>query len=145
MSKQVRVRFAPSPTGPLHIGGVRTALFNYLFAKKNNGVFFYGLKIPTKIVFPGAETYIMEALEWLGIPPDETIGKNEKFGPYRQSERKPLYNYADQLINTGWAYYAFDSAEALDAARKEQEEQGKTFIYNPHQQRNIRYFSGNFY
>jgi glutamyl-tRNA synthetase len=73
----------------------------------------------------------MEALEWLGIPPDETIGKNEKFGPYRQSERKPLYkDYADQLINTGWAYYAFDSAEALDAARKEQEEQGKTFIYN---------------
>jgi glutamyl-tRNA synthetase len=72
----------------------------------------------------------MEALEWLGIPPDETIGKNEKFGPYR-SERKPLYkDYADQLINTGWAYYAFDSAEALDAARKEQEEQGKTFIYN---------------
>jgi glutamyl-tRNA synthetase len=71
----------------------------------------------------------MEALEWLGIPPDETIGKNEKFGPY-QSERKPLYkDYADQLINTGWAYYAFDSAE-LDAARKEQEEQGKTFIYN---------------
>jgi glutamyl-tRNA synthetase len=74
MSKQVRVRFAPSPTGPLHIGGVRTALFNYLFAKKNNGVFFYELKIPNRFV-PGAEAYIMEALEWLGISPDETIGK----------------------------------------------------------------------
>jgi glutamyl-tRNA synthetase len=125
MSKQVRV-FCTQSNGPLHIGGVRTALFNYLFAKKNNGVFFYGLKIPQNRFVPGAETYIMEALEWLGIPPDETIGKNEKFGPYRQSERKPLYkDYADQLINTGWAYYAFDSAEALDAARKEQEEQGK--------------------
>ncbi|MFT7396335.1 MAG: glutamyl-tRNA synthetase [Flavobacterium sp.] len=132
MSKQVRVRFAPSPTGPLHIGGVRTALFNYLFAKKNNGVFFLRIEDTDQNRFvPGAEAYIMEALKWLGIPPDETIGKNEKFGPYRQSERKPLYrDYANQLINTGWAYYAFDSAEALDAARKEQEEQGKTFIYN---------------
>jgi glutamyl-tRNA synthetase len=81
----------------------------------------------------------MEALEWLGIPPDETIGKNEKFGPYRQSERKPLYkDYADQLINTGWAYYAFDSAEALDAARKEQEEKENLYLQS-HQQRNIRY------
>jgi glutamyl-tRNA synthetase len=132
MSKQVRVRFAPSPTGPLHIGGVRTALFNYLFAKKNNGVFFLRIEDTDQNRFvPGAEAYIMEALEWLEIPPDETIAKNEKFGPYRQSERKPLYReYADQLINSGWAYYAFDSAEALDAARKEQEEQGKTFIYN---------------
>jgi glutamyl-tRNA synthetase len=132
MSKQVRVRFAPSPTGPLHIGGVRTALFNYLFAKKNNGVFFLRIEDTDQNRFvPGAEAYIMEALQWLGISPDETIGKNEKFGPYRQSERKPLYReYADKLINSGWAYYAFDSAEALDAARKEQEEQGKTFIYN---------------
>ncbi|SEA19226.1 glutamyl-tRNA synthetase [Flavobacterium gillisiae] len=132
MSKQVRVRFAPSPTGPLHIGGVRTALFNYLFAKKNNGVFFLRIEDTDQNRFvPGAEAYIMEALEWLGISPDETIGKNEKFGPYRQSERKPLYReYADKLINSGWAYYAFDSAEALDAARKEQEAQGNTFIYN---------------
>jgi glutamyl-tRNA synthetase len=132
MSKQVRVRFAPSPTGPLHIGGVRTALFNYLFAKKNNGIFFLRIEDTDQNRFvPGAEAYIMEALQWLGISPDETIGKNEKFGPYRQSERKPLYReYADQLINTGWAYYAFDTAEALDTARKEQEEQGKTFIYN---------------
>ncbi|MFV8368785.1 glutamate--tRNA ligase [Flavobacterium sp. LB2R40] len=134
MSKQVRVRFAPSPTGPLHIGGVRTALFNYLFAKKNNGVFFLRIEDTDQNRFvPGAEKYIMEALEWLGIAPDETIGKNEKFGPYRQSERKDLYQqYAAELINSGNAYYAFDTAEALDAARKLEEEQGKTFIYNHH-------------
>ena len=134
MSKQVRVRFAPSPTGPLHIGGVRTALFNYLFAKKNNGVFFLRIEDTDQNRFvPGAEEYIMEALEWLGIAPDETIGKNEKFGPYKQSERKHLYlKYADDLINSGNAYYAFDTAEALDAHRKQHEEQGKTFIYNHH-------------
>jgi glutamyl-tRNA synthetase len=132
MSNPIRVRFAPSPTGPLHIGGVRTALFNYLFAKKNGGTFFLRIEDTDQNRFvPGAEEYIMEALEWLGISPDETIGKNEKFGPYRQSERKHLYKqYADQLINTGWAYYAFDTAEALDAQRKADEEQGKTFIYN---------------
>ena len=134
MSKQVRVRFAPSPTGPLHIGGVRTALFNYLFAKKNNGVFFLRIEDTDQNRYvPGAEEYIMEALEWLGIAPDETIGKNEKFGPYRQSERKHLYKqYADQLINSGNAYYAFDTADALDAARKLEEDQGNTFIYNHH-------------
>ena len=134
MSKQVRVRFAPSPTGPLHIGGVRTALFNYLFAKKHGGTFFLRIEDTDQNRFvPGAESYILEALEWLGIAPDETIGKNEKFGPYRQSERKDLYQqYAEQLINSGWAYYAFDTAEALDAHRKEHEEQGKTFIYNHH-------------
>jgi nondiscriminating glutamyl-tRNA synthetase len=132
MSKQVRVRFAPSPTGPLHIGGVRTALFNYLFAKKNNGVFYLRIEDTDQTRFvPGAEEYIMEALEWLGISPEETVGKNEKFGPYRQSDRKELYQkYADQLINSGWAYYAFDTPEALDALRKEQEAEGKTFIYN---------------
>lgn len=134
MSKQVRVRFAPSPTGPLHIGGVRTALFNYLFAKKNNGVFYLRIEDTDQNRFvPGAEEYIMEALDWLGIAPSETFGKNEKFGPYRQSERKHLYKqYADQLINSGWAYYAFDTAEALDAHRKQHEAEGKTFIYNWH-------------
>lgn len=134
MSKQVRVRFAPSPTGPLHIGGVRTALFNYLFAKKHKGVFYLRIEDTDQNRFvPGAEEYIFEALEWLGIAPSETIGKNEKFGPYRQSERKELYKqYADQLINSGWAYYAFDTAEALDEHRKQHEEQGKTFIYNWH-------------
>ena len=134
MSKQVRVRFAPSPTGPLHIGGVRTALFNYLFAKKNGGVFYLRIEDTDQNRFvPDAENYILEALEWLGISPDETIGKNEKFGPYRQSERKHLYKqYADELINSGWAYYAFDTSEALDLHRKQHEEQGKTFIYNHH-------------
>ena len=132
MSKQVRVRFAPSPTGPLHIGGVRTALFNYLFAKKHGGTFYLRIEDTDQTRFvPGAEAYIFEALEWLGIAPDETVGKNEKFGPYRQSERKAMYQqYADQLINSGWAYYAFDTAESLDAMRKEAEANGKTFIYN---------------
>ena len=125
MSRQVRVRFAPSPTGPLHIGGVRTALFNYLFAKKNNGVFFLRIEDTDQNRFvPGAEEYIMQALEWLGITPDETIGKNEKFGPYKQSERKHLYkHYADELINSGNTYYAFDTAEAFDFHRKQHEEQ----------------------
>lgn len=134
MLKPIRVRFAPSPTGPLHIGGVRTALFNYLFAKKNNGTFFLRIEDTDQNRFvPGAEEYILEALNWLGIAPDETVGKNEKFGPYRQSERKKLYQqYANQLINSGNAYYAFDTAEALDAHRKQHEEQGKTFIYNHH-------------
>ena len=134
MSNKVRVRFAPSPTGPLHIGGVRTALFNYLFAKKNGGTFFLRIEDTDQNRFvPGAESYIQEALEWLGIAPDETIGKNEKFGPYRQSERKEIYKeYANQLIQTGWAYYAFDTAESLDFQRKQDEENGKTFIYNHH-------------
>jgi glutamyl-tRNA synthetase len=134
MSKQVRVRFAPSPTGPLHIGGVRTALYNYLFAKKHNGVFFLRIEDTDQNRFvPGAEQYVLEALEWLGISPDETIGKNEKFGPYRQSERKELYHqYADFLIENNHAYYAFDTPEALDFHRKQHEEKGKTFIYNHH-------------
>ena len=132
MSKQVRVRFAPSPTGPLHIGGVRTALFNYLFAKKHNGVFYIRIEDTDQTRFvPGAEEYIFEALKWLGIEPDETIGKNEKFGPYKQSERKHLYkDFALQLVRDGHAYYAFDSAEDLDTKRKEAEANGKTFIYN---------------
>lgn len=134
MSKPVRVRFAPSPTGPLHIGGVRTALFNYLFAKKNNGTFYLRIEDTDQNRFvPGAENYIFEALEWLGIPPSETVNKNEKFGPYRQSERKEIYKqYAETLLEKGWAYYAFDSAESLDKHRKQHEAEGKTFIYNWH-------------
>lgn len=132
MSKQVRVRFAPSPTGPLHIGGVRTALFNYLFAKKNKGTFYIRIEDTDQTRFvPGAESYIFEALKWLGIEPDETIGKNEKFGPYRQSDRKHLYKkYALDLVHSGWAYYAFDTPTELDILRKEAESEGKTFIYN---------------
>lgn len=132
MPKQVRVRFAPSPTGPLHIGGVRTALFNYLFAKKHNGVFYLRIEDTDQNRYvPGAEEYITEALNWCGIPYDEGIGKEGKYGPYRQSERKAIYKeYADTLIKSGWAYYAFDTAEALDELRKQEEAEGKTFIYN---------------
>ena len=134
MSKNVRVRFAPSPTGPLHIGGVRTALFNYLFAKKHNGTFVLRIEDTDQNRYvEGAEDYIVESLNWCGIPFDEGPGKNEKFGPYRQSERKHLYKqYAEELIAKGKAYYAFDTTEALDANRKEHESQGKTFIYNWH-------------
>ena len=136
MSQQVRVRFAPSPTGPLHIGGVRTALFNYLFAKKHGGVFYLRIEDTDQNRFvPGAEAYIMEALEWLGIAPDETVGKNEKFGPYRQSERKAIYRqYAEKMIASGDAYYAFDTPESLDSLRKTAEENGGAFTYN-HQSR----------
>ena len=132
MSKTVRVRYATSTTGPLHIGGVRTALFNYLFAKKNNGTFYLRIEDTDQNRFvEGAEEYIMEALEWLGIAPVETVGKNEKFGPYRQSERKELYKqYADRLIASGNAYYAFDTPDSLDTLRKQFETEGKTFIYN---------------
>ena len=132
MNKPVRVRFAPSPTGPLHIGGVRTALFNYLFAKKHGGIFYIRIEDTDQTRFVAeAEDYIFEALEWLGISPDETIGKNEKFGPYRQSDRKEIYKqYADELIQSGWAYYAFDTPEKLDELRKNAETEGKTFIYN---------------
>jgi glutamyl-tRNA synthetase len=132
MNKPVRVRFAPSPTGPLHIGGVRTALFNYLFAKKHGGTFYIRIEDTDQTRFVAeAEDYIFEALEWLGISPDETIGKNEKFGPYRQSDRKEIYKqYADGLIQSGWAYYAFDTPEKLDELRKNAESEGKTFIYN---------------
>ena len=134
MTDNVRVRFAPSPTGPLHIGGVRTALFNYLFAKKHNGTFVLRIEDTDQTRYvPNAEQYIIDALEWCNIPFDESPGKNEKFGPYRQSERKHLYKqYADQLITEGKAYYAFDTSEELDTHRKNHEEKGKTFIYNWH-------------
>lgn len=134
MTKNVRVRFAPSPTGPLHIGGVRTALFNYLFAKKHNGTFILRIEDTDQNRYvEGAENYIVNALNWCGIPFDEGVNKNEKFGPYRQSERKHIYKeYADKLIASGNAYYAFDTAENLDFHRKDHEAKGKTFIYNWH-------------
>ena len=134
MSKKVRVRFAPSPTGPLHIGGVRTALFNYLFAKKHGGDFILRIEDTDQNRYvEGAEQYIIDSLNWCGIPFDEGIGKDGGHGPYRQSERKSLYKeYANMLIKSGKAYYAFDSAESLDAHRKNHEENGKTFIYNWH-------------
>ncbi|OEK06057.1 glutamate--tRNA ligase [Flavivirga aquatica] len=134
MTKDVRVRFAPSPTGPLHIGGVRTALFNYLFAKKHNGSFILRIEDTDQTRYvEGAEQYIIDALNWCQMPFDEGPGKNEKFGPYKQSERKHLYKeYADKLIASGNAYYAFDTSEALDFHRKDHETKGKTFIYNWH-------------
>ena len=130
----VRVRFAPSPTGPLHIGGVRTALFNYLFAKKHQGTFILRIEDTDQNRYvEGAEAYIKESLEWCGIPFDEGPGKNGGFGPYRQSERKEKYHaFAKALLESGNAYYAFDTAEELNAQRKEYEANGKTFIYNWH-------------
>ncbi len=134
MSENVRVRFAPSPTGPLHIGGVRTALFNYLFAKKNHGTFVLRIEDTDQTRYvPGAEDYIKESLEWCGIPYDEGPGKEGTFGSYRQSERKGMYHaYAKMLLDSNDAYYAFDTPENLDAHRKDHEARGKTFIYNWH-------------
>lgn len=139
MSSQVRVRFAPSPTGPLHIGGVRTALYNYLFAKKHNGVFILRIEDTDQNRYvPGAEEYIIKALNWCGIPYDEGPEKDGGFGPYRQSERKNKYlAFAKKLVESGDAYYAFDTADDLDARRKELEAQGKTFIYNWHNRQNL--------
>ncbi|QIA06330.1 glutamate--tRNA ligase [Draconibacterium halophilum] len=129
--KKVRVRFAPSPTGPLHMGGVRTALFNYLFAKKHGGEFILRIEDTDQTRFvPGAEDYIIESLNWCGLTPVEGPGIDGDFGPYRQSERKKLYKkYADQLVESGWAYYAFDTAEEIDALRKEAEANKETFSY----------------
>jgi glutamyl-tRNA synthetase len=130
--EQVRVRFAPSPTGPLHIGGVRTALYNYLFAKKNGGIFILRIEDTDQSRFvEGAEQYIMESLEWCGIKVDEGIREGGNYGPYRQSDKKEIFRkYADMLINKGDAYYAFDTPEELEGMRKDSEKAGKTFIYN---------------
>ena len=142
MERRTRVRFAPSPTGPLHMGGVRTALYNYLYAKQNGGDFIIRIEDTDSHRFvPGAEKYIIEALNWCGIHPDEGVDENgnvvevasEKHphAPYRQSQRKGIYrSYADQLIANGYAYYAFDTAEELEAKRTAAESAGGTFIYN---------------
>jgi glutamyl-tRNA synthetase len=129
---QVRVRFAPSPTGPLHIGGVRTALYNYLFAKKHKGTFILRIEDTDQVRFvEGAEEYIMESLSWCGIKVDEGIREGGDYSPYRQSDRKSIYKqYADILVEKGDAYYAFDTAEQLGKLREEAEKEGNTFIYN---------------
>ena len=134
MNNNVRVRFAPSPTGPLHIGGVRTALFNYLFAKKHGGSFLLRIEDTDQQRYvEGAEQYIIDALNWCNIPFDEGPGKEKGFGPYRQSERKHLYKkYAEELVENGKAYYAFDTPESLEFHRNDHEAKGKTFIYNWH-------------
>jgi glutamyl-tRNA synthetase len=132
MNKEVRVRFAPSPTGGLHIGGVRTALYNYLFAKKMGGKMLLRIEDTDQARFvPGAEDYIMQALEWVGIKIDEGVREGGPFAPYKQSERKSIYKeYAMKLVNEGNAYYAFDSNEELDAMRKRMEASSVSFAYN---------------
>ncbi|MDZ7612516.1 MAG: glutamate--tRNA ligase [Flavobacteriaceae bacterium] len=139
MDKEVRVRFAPSPTGPLHIGGVRTALFNYLFAKQKKGTFILRIEDTDQNRYvKNAEKYIIDSLNWAGIPFDEGPGKEGKYGPYRQSERKPIYQeYAKKLIDSGHAYYAFDTNEELDLLRDQYEKKGETFIYNHHNRKNL--------
>lgn len=121
MDRKVRVRFAPSPTGPLHIGGVRTALYNYLFAKQHGGDFVFRIEDTDSNRFvPGAEEYIIESFRWLGIKFDEGVGFGGEHGPYRQSERRDIYKkYVDQLLADGKAYIAFDTPEELDAKRQE--------------------------
>lgn len=142
MTKPARVRFAPSPTGPLHMGGVRTALYNYLYAKQSKGTFVLRIEDTDSQRFvPGAEEYIIDALRWCGIYPDEGVDENGKmvevasekhpFAPYRQSQRRGIYRkYAEELVAKGFAYYAFDTAEELDVLRKEAEAEKKTFTYN---------------
>jgi len=119
--ENIRVRFAPSPTGALHIGGVRTALYNYLFARQNGGKMILRIEDTDQTRFvPGAESYIIESLKWCGINFDEGVEQGGEYGPYKQSERKEIYQkYADKLIESGNAYYAFDTPEALDALRSE--------------------------
>ena len=132
MERPVRVRFAPSPTGPLHIGGVRTALYNYLFARRHKGTMILRIEDTDSQRFvPGAEDYILESLKWCGIEIDEGVGVGGPHAPYRQSERREIYLiYALQLVEAGWAYYAFDTAEELDALRREAEARGEAFAYN---------------
>ena len=138
--RQVRVRFAPSPTGPLHIGGVRTALYNYLFAKKNNGTFILRIE-DTDLgrLVGGAEEYIFQSLKWCGIIVDEGINEGGNYGPYRQSDRKGIYRkYADMLVDKGDAYYAFDTPEELEKQRTGSEKSGKTFLYNAAERKNLK-------
>jgi glutamyl-tRNA synthetase len=131
--REVRVRFAPSPTGPLHIGGVRTALYNYLFAKKNGGKFILRIEDTDQGRFvPGAEQYIIDSLTWGGILFDEGVHIGGPYAPYRQSDRKEVYQqYALKLLENGTAYYAFDSPEELDTIRKVYESRKETFQYGP--------------
>jgi glutamyl-tRNA synthetase len=131
MSK-VRVRFAPSPTGPLHIGGLRTALFNYLFARKHEGTFILRIEDTDQARYVAeAENYILSSLEWCGIGPDEGVGAGGALGPYRQSERKERYaEYADRLVRSGHAYLAFDTPEELDRKRSAAEAEKQTFTYD---------------
>jgi glutamyl-tRNA synthetase len=142
MNRRVRLRFAPSPTGPLHIGGVRTALYSYLYAKQKGGDFLLRIEDTDQTRFvPGAEEYIIESLHWCGIKIDEGVSVGGKHAPYRQSERKELgmyKKYAEQLIASGHAYYAFDTAEDLDAFRKAAEAKGESFSYSAQSRGQLR-------
>lgn len=140
MERKVRVRFAPSPTGALHLGGVRTALFNYLFARHNGGDFLLRIEDTDQTRYvPGAEEYIIKSLEWCGLKIDEGVSVGGEYGPYRQSERKALYKqYALQLVESGNAYYSFDTPEELEASRKACETKGETFIYNAQSRKSLR-------
>ncbi|WBX99183.1 glutamate--tRNA ligase [Chryseobacterium gambrini] len=137
---KVRVRFAPSPTGPLHLGGVRTALYDYLFAKNQGGEFVLRIEdTDTARYVEGAEEYIEEALEWCGIIADESPKKGGKFAPYRQSERRDIYDkYTEQILKTDYAYIAFDTAEELDAIRAEYEARGEVFSYDNKSRNRLR-------
>ena len=134
--RKVRVRFAPSPTGPLHIGGVRTALYNYLFARQHNGELVFRIEDTDSNRFvPGAEDYILESFRWLGIKFDEGVSFGGNHGPYRQSERREIYKkYVQQLVEEGKAYYAFDTPEELEAKRAE----GSNFQYDSHTRMQMR-------
>ncbi len=139
MSQNIRVRFAPSPTGPLHIGGVRTALYNYLFARKHGGSMILRIEDTDQGRFvPGAEAYIIESLAWCGIHFDESDAVGGPHAPYRQSDRKALYRqYSDQLIASGNAYYAFDTPEELEKLRKTAEDNKQTFTYNAESRKHL--------
>lgn len=140
MNRPVRVRFAPSPTGPLHIGGVRTALFNYLFARQHGGKFILRIEDTDSTRYvPGAEEYIFQSLEWCGLQVDEGVREGGEFAPYRQSDRRDIYwKYAQRLVDSGWAYYAFDTPESLDALRADAENRGESFAYGPHTRDTLR-------
>mgnify|MGYP000853109534 FL=1 len=129
--RKIRVRFAPSPTGPLHIGGVRTALYNFLFARHHGGTFILRIEDTDQTRYvEGAEDYIMDSLAWAGIKVDEGVREGGPFAPYRQSDRKEIYHrYADELLGSGDAYYAFDTPEELERLRQEYESRGETFNY----------------
>ena len=135
-----RFRFAPSPTGPLHIGGLRTALFNYLFAKNNKGKVILRIEDTDKNRYvEGSEKHIIESLKWLNINFDESPKKGGKYGPYRQSERLDLYNkYIEKLIKKGRAYYAFDTNEDLINERRKVEERGSSFFYGQHNRLSLK-------
>jgi glutamyl-tRNA synthetase len=142
MSKKVRVRFAPSPTGGLHLGGVRTVLYNYLFAKKHDGDFIVRVEDTDQTRFvPGAEEYIFKCLEWCGLQPDESVLHGGEYAPYRQSERKEMYRqYAEQLVKDGYAYYAFDTPEEIEEMRESLKAKGSHSLQYDH---NIRHRMNN--